>query len=143
MFVTTIDKMSAPNLLFFARDAGRFITAVIKRPGRSCEVFIRNETLYLDSIGSEPLRFRLDQLVPGICPGAAQDRAAAEIATSLSRRQNHDNHSIEPRKFVGSAENISFSKSRKAPVHSLVFQAAGDAFGRAGLCVESKVFTRI
>ncbi len=76
-------------------------------------------------------------------PEAAHDRATAEITASLARRQNHDNHSTDPREFVGPAETIIFSKSRMAPVSSLAFQAAGDVSGRASLFVDSKVFTRI
>jgi hypothetical protein len=83
--------------------------------------------LYLDSIGSEPLRFRLDQLVFCFIQSVAQDRAQTEIEASLSRRQIHGNHSIKSRTAAASAEVI-ISKNRKTPVQQLALQAAGEAF---------------
>lgn len=83
--------------------------------------------MYLDSIGSEPLRFQLDQLISCFFQGVAHDRAQTDIVASLSRRQIHDNHLAESRRSADSAGFI-ISKNRKVPVQQLALQAAGDAF---------------
>jgi hypothetical protein len=80
--------------------------------------------LYLDSIGSESLRFHL---IPHIGRSVAQDHASTEILASLWRRQIHGSHSMEPREAAGSDEFI-FLKNRKPLCGLLASQAAGDAF---------------